>query len=199
MQGAVDSSSIGELWCSYEIEFFKPQFIEDVSTQTAYFNGNMLHSLPNPTNPFGGSGPLIHIDPKTSNWNCWIDPSDVANSDRIYIPDSIGKRVLINLVYSWSGTITMSSTPTLTPTGARYVRYLQDSTLPVGGGAMTTIKTGAVVANSWGIIQGMIEITSDVCYVQIGSFNYTPNISCTGWSCTISEIGPDTCEEFPPA
>lgn len=191
MQGEPGLSAIGELWCSYEIEFFKPQFIEDGGAQTAYFTGSMLNNYPSSTVPLGGSGPIIKIDPKTSNWDCYLDPTD--NASRIYVLDSIAKRILISIVWSWSSNVTFSTTPTLTSHGAAFVGWLQDTTLADPGHAYTTLRSGTIVNNGWGVLQGMFEITSDEAYFTVGSFSYTPNTTCSGFNLVISEIGPDTC------
>lgn len=123
------AGAIGELWVSYEIEFFKPQFREDVTTSFAHFSnrtaggGELQIGNPQTTHPFGtlnGQPANTHFPPlavTNSSLPCYLDPTN----DRIVITDSIGKNLIVYMRYYWGAGITPITNfvyPVLTATPA---------------------------------------------------------------------------------
>ena len=203
MQGAAGSSAVGELWCSYEVEFYKPQFIEDVSTQTSYISNERFvqQGVDFPWtsgNVFGNVARTVYSnlpsddadDSKISNWETSIN----TGTKTITIKDAIAKRFLINLTYGFSGEVTLTgASPAWLPiTGGKYVRYLQ----AISGGK-TTGSTSATAGQEVQTItlQTMIEATADVTSWSINPFTWTgPNI--TACTLIITEVGPGTCGQI---
>ncbi|QMW69038.1 capsid protein [Crucivirus-536] len=110
--------AIGELWVSYEIEFFKPMFIEDSTTQFAHFSnavgaaGELTPNPPTSGHPFGliGSFPLnqkFHpLASTNSTLPCYLDPTQ----DRLVITDSIAKDLMIVMRLWWNTGVVPATT-----------------------------------------------------------------------------------------
>lgn len=128
------TSTIGELWVSYEVEFYKPKLEEDATTEYAHWtpignsDGSVTLGLPN-----GGANMLgtLNTQPAHTGFRpqkqlgSTIDaliypdgPPDIADLNgepTILIQDCIGKVLMIQLTWYWVSNIinlTHSSIPT---------------------------------------------------------------------------------------
>lgn len=131
--GENETSTIGELWVSYEVEFYKPKLEEDATTEYAHWtpignaDGSITLGMPN-----GGANMLgtlntmpAHTGFKPqkqlgSSIQAHIYPDGPPNytalngKPTIHIQDCIGKVLLINLAWYWvTGIVnlTHSATP----------------------------------------------------------------------------------------
>lgn len=186
MQGTAGTSSIGELWCSYEVEFYKPQFIEDSSTQSAIARQGM--NPPTTGNPFGTLGPINTADFSGSNLSVIVTPS----TRRISIPDCIAKRMLVTYVLRWGIAATLTSTPAWSNyVGCTPIGYLWGSS---GGGPYTGFSShvnGDIISSTgWLCCQTLIEITSDVCSFDLSAITWTGGAANLP-VLTITEVAPD--------
>jgi len=198
MQGAVGSSAIGELWCSYEIEFFKPQFIEDVSTTTAYFD--LLQPIQNnPYSPkFTSIGSALPFGTGNDDILPWMDKpgnSNVSNisinpSQRsLKIKDSIAKRLFITFGWRYANAITSLTPPAiLAIVGAKKVYFIGQNF----GSLQTPSPGSGMNAGDWCIIQTVIEVTSDNASINFTTGATIPTgQTATFFYCYITELAPD--------
>lgn len=206
------STGIGELWVSYEIEFFKPQFNEDATTSSVAFTwSNQLGtSSSNPqwggfikTLPFGSlppsAGSTIYPERTVNNSN-W--PGDIhidVAAQFVHILDVIGKRILVNIAWTWVNGGMSIGTPAAntdyvavnTLQGCRLVKYgfantnqgyavIQDRNL--GAGAPSAI-----------FLSFMLDINSDNAGFNLKQYTWTgaTNNTADFFTMTITEVGPN--------
>ena len=180
MQGAVGTSSIGELWCSYEIELYKPQFIEDAATQTAYWDYNQpfapgLNPTPffntiNNNQPFGT---LPNAIP------CWAERSNVKEIDfflnpatkRINFNDNVAKRLQITCIWRFGAAATVTLPPAFVNyTGCKLVKWVNQSV----GGFNSPPASTTITATDWNMsCSTIVECTADRSYVELSGFTFS--------------------------
>lgn len=190
-----NNAAIGELWCTYEVEFFKPVMNEDSSTQSALFDWDYrpedelpVLGLPVSGKPWGNLGTVENGQtwkpPKhtRSTIDARLNPGifdSVLNPNgnplpggQLEIYDCISKRLQITFTCNWDETIVND-----------YVRPVLFSQPTLG---YRIVPAWSNNANQFSILQStfnaqfavvtfLVDIISDVAYIRYNSnaFNYT--------------------------
>lgn len=227
MQNVTTSTSvfttIGELWVTYEVELYKPKLEEDIQTQSAHFDIDATLTsptfqlgTPNSTYPFGtnGSGiPLQKFYPSPrsrSNLPCYIvadQPNTGFSNGRLYITDSIAKRLMISFNYHW-GTGAPQITAWTPPT-AQMTVLAEPPIPPVVNGSVGMNYISAWLSDTAGFFDAkefsavnpsvapqryiyniVVELTADVAYLVFSGFTYTGN-GTSNFDFWITEVAPN--------
>lgn len=206
-----DGTSIGELWATYEVELYKPKLEEDINTSFAHFDerGNPQLGAPLNAFPFGNlnanpAGTVFYpanithstlpcyVVPDTSNGQ---SPSTALNHGQLYIKDSIGKRLLFNLVWLWGPGITpivLTTPPTVNTTlsiGLQLVPAWLNATQFV----VETFQNPQGVTTSDNtiiVMQFIAEVTSDNAVLILDGFKWTGQ-GTSEFDFWITEVGPN--------
>lgn len=199
---------IGELWCTYEVEFFKPKLEEDVNTHFAHFDvingqtlGNPNTNYPFGTNNSGIAGYRFRPSPATNSSLPVEIVADVANAGsafgRLYINDCIAKRLLIQISWLWgAGIIPISNfnelifseansvglEPVTAFTSDLLYQYAATQLAPAN-----PVNTTAISRYMYTII---VEVTSDVAYMVFNGGTWTGN-GTSNYDVWITELGPN--------
>jgi len=216
MQNVIDSGTfdaIGELWCSYEIELYKPRLVEDVTSSYAHFSnrtpgtGELAIGNPSQQYAFGS----INGQPDGTNFlplaasnttlPCYIQVNTATTSSKLVITDSIGKKLWCSIQWWWGSGITALSAftfPTLTSgmlTNGTLINLTGNGTSgqPNSNYTMaghdldtaTPTTRKSLVTLSWAM-----EIKNDYFEMFLGGFTWTGNAT-SGWDLIITELGPD--------
>jgi len=198
MQGTAGTSSIGELWVSYEIELYKPQFVEDVTTQSSYYTTTQFEDQFGTAKPVSGSPwgtqalissnlPKEYV--KNSNWFTTIS----GTNRRISIPDSIAKRFLILAYWRWDGAITLTSpTPAwVNPVGAKFCSMVTTTGAYNNTGFTSHKAADVITAGDYLVLSTIVEATSDQCTVEVNAFTWTGTPVNAVTNVIITEVCPD--------
>lgn len=107
--------NIGELWVTYEVEFFKPKLEEDITTQFAHFtyiqpsDGKPKLDPPGTGKPFGrhpAGVPLNTLYPPPPQLGSGLDVKVDVTNNRLILSDCIGKTLMLNMYWYWGAGIT---------------------------------------------------------------------------------------------
>lgn len=205
--GSDPSGSIGELWCSYEIEFYKPKLTEDIDTSFAHFNNfatdinGVLIGTPFSGHPYGnvglGTTQGFYFPGKLTNSKlpAFVD----VGAQILHITDSIAKTLIISLNWLWSDNIV----PLSGTTNIKYVPFADSSytILSVwGNDASPRFATfeqpspagmpNPTTAGTFVTCQFVIKCLTDDVQIPFTGFSYTGN-GVSNWDFWISELGPN--------
>lgn len=200
--------AIGELWCTYEVEFFKPKLEEDINTHFAHFdviNGQDLGN-PNSDKPFGNNGTGVlgkkfYPSPATnSTLPCYIvadADNGLSTTGRLYITDCIAKRLLINLTYMWGIGITPitnfleGSYSSVNSVGLETISaYLSDSTHEISCPFLAPANPVNTTDRSFYTYSLIVEVTADEAYLVLDGLTWTGN-GTSNFDFWITELGPN--------
>lgn len=196
---------IGELWCTYEVELYKPKLEEDISTNFAHFDAILGQGLgyPNSLLPLGNLngnpvGTKFYPSPATnSTLPCYIVPDTVnvpgGAKGRLHITDCIAKRLMIMLCYHWPTGITPITgyTPLALEItycqGIERITAFESDSLYEFSAAQFPSPTTTV---SHVIYSTIVEITSDDAWIAFDGFSYSGN-GTSNYDFWITELGPN--------
>lgn len=203
-------ATIGELWCTYEIELYKPKFVQDASTLSAIWTfgkqfgtggPDPLWNGPTKTYPLGTltGYPTISIRPPQKAYpQNSIFPSIyvIPNLRRIVFPQMLGKRLLItlNLFYDNDSFVFTAPTPILgDANGLKWVRWFDNMTYG------ENYSFGKQANGTHACYQACLEVTGNgdagfEPYFEIGYFSWTGDAGIFWDSATL--IVTEVCPEF---
>jgi len=130
---------IGELWCTYEIEFYKPRYLNAAGVETDHWSGAYAVGFP------FGNGPLQRYAMTGSNLGLLVDDAGIRFPQEI----SSGRYLM---TCTWKGTVATvtSAYPVITPTyctlvGAQWLDKTSNSTASPAAGGVTLSMTLQVI------------------------------------------------------
>lgn len=167
---------IGELWCSYEVEFFKPQLISGLGLQLATDMYQSTGAINN-TAIFGLSGTMV----SGSNIGCKVGfaangQHGLTNNNTILFPDSVSEG-LYQILIGWSGTA--DAADAAMPTNICINGDLQGLWFNKTADEWTNAGVGQKPnIMMW---QGIVKITASPCYITWadGVWNGPDGANCT--------------------
>lgn len=159
MQNAAANQVIGELWCTYEIEFFKPKLLIGggalltdhwFGTGTNIFSDLAQFGLPTTMSKRSGSnlGTILQIPVSGGAPNLIVFP--------LYVVD--GKYLI---TYAFSGSVNTATTPPYTAAGAK-VNCITQSVMIGGTSSFTLTPPGTTAAVMGFTLQQVIQITQSL-------------------------------------
>lgn len=204
------TSAIGELWCTYEIELYKPKLEEDISTSFAHFsylNATVSVGEPDTNQPFGTqtgtAGKKWYPDPTSnSTLPCYIIPDEpnpvggLSTLGKLHIPDSIAKRLKIDLYWYWyAGGVPVNSFTTAAYNAANsrgltpIIAWEGDTT---GQVALQQFNTSnPTLSASIAHYTIIFEVTEDNAYLCLQDFTYIAGGATSQYDFWITELGPN--------
>lgn len=132
------TQNLGELWCTYTIEFFKPIITYPMGS---------LHYVGTSTSKTNPLGTLYQMSGQLS----WKATGSTITAREV----SPGRNYLVSLLYN-NGGVNYYNLPTLTLTGATFINEMQ-----VGGSSVTPMPNTSVVTNNAGVTW-TIQATSPI-------------------------------------
>lgn len=161
MQGAAPNQVIGELWCSYEIEFYKPKLLLGSGALLSdHFYGTGTNVFTQ-TDPLGNNSNVL-VRRSNSNLGCRIQQPAVSpyGGDSIIFPPYITDGTFL-ITYQVGGTVASTGTPDYLTHTAVNVDATSPATQIFAAGTSSFIKTpqqGVTTSLSF-MFQQVIRIT----------------------------------------